>query len=198
MASSNRNQYPRQENNHANLTGIPNSFSSPITKPRKHNAATAQMTPSNPSLISSNGLYGSDAPMHHLDQERQISPSAMNLDYGVNGGQDTNNELDENPRKRANNEPQDYPRRRATIAVSIIKLSYTLSFSHVLTGYSVKSAEDGNRDATVESRDASYVRSSRSNVYIENQASNWMQATRLFWSVWKEWRQFFARFMVLW
>ena len=50
----------------------------------------------------------------------------MNLDYGVNGGQDANNELDENPRKRANNEPQDYPRRRATIAVSIITLCYTL------------------------------------------------------------------------
>lgn len=71
--------------------------------------------------------------MHHMDQERQISPSTMNLDYGVNGVQDMNNEVDENPRKRANNEPQDYPRRRATIAVSISKLCFALSYSRVLT-----------------------------------------------------------------
>ncbi|MCJ1267641.1 hypothetical protein MMC22_007527, partial [Lobaria immixta] len=121
MASSNRNQYPRQETNHAHLTAIPNSFTPPVTKSRKNNAATAQMTPPNPSLISPNGIYGSDAPMHHMDQERQISPSTMNLDYGVNGAQDMNNEVDENPRKRANNEPQDYPRRRATIACEVCR-----------------------------------------------------------------------------
>lgn len=133
MASSNRNPYPRQENNHAHLTTISNSFPPSITKSRKNNAATAQMTPPNPSLISSNGIYGSDAPMHHMDQDRQISPSTMNLDYGMNGGQDTSNDVDENPRKRANNEPQDYPRRRATIAVSISKLFFALFYSRVLT-----------------------------------------------------------------
>ncbi|MCJ1467520.1 hypothetical protein MMC07_006145 [Pseudocyphellaria aurata] len=121
MASSNRNSYPRQENSHGHLTAISNSFTPPITKSRKSNAATAQMTPPNPSLISPNGIYGSNAPMHHMDQERQISPSTMNLDYGMNGGQDTGLEVDENPRKRANNEPQDYPRRRATIACEVCR-----------------------------------------------------------------------------
>ena len=126
MAWSNRNPYPLQENNHAHLTSISNSFTPPITKSRKNNAATAQMTPTNPSLISSNGIYGNDPSMHHIDQERPISPSTMALDYGINGGQENGNEVDENPRKRANNEPQDYPRRRATIAVSISKLCSAL------------------------------------------------------------------------
>lgn len=126
MASSNRNPYPRQENNHAHLTAISNSFTPPITKSRKNNAATAQMTPTNPSLISANGIYGGDPPMHHIDQERQISPSAMTLDYGINGVQENDHEVDENPRKRANNEAQDYPRRRATIAVSISKYCFAL------------------------------------------------------------------------
>lgn len=70
--------------------------------------------------------------MHHLDQERNLSSSTINMDYGMNGMRD--NEIGENPRKRASHEPPEpveQPRRRAIIAVS--RRRYYLLMSCFLT-----------------------------------------------------------------
>lgn len=122
MASSNRSLYAQQESTHPHLTSLPNSFPASVTKPRRSNATAARMTTPNPALISSNGMYTNDVPLHHIDQERQMAPSGMTLEFALNGSHDGNETVDENPRKRANNEPHEYPRRRVTTAVTITAL----------------------------------------------------------------------------
>lgn len=135
MASSGRSLYGRQDNNHPHLTALSNNFLPAAKPPRKHHASTARMTTPNSALIAPTGIYSNDVPLHQLDQERQLPPQGMTLEFALNGSHDGNETLDENSRKRANNEPHEYPRRRVTTAVNIPILA--LSSSILTTCYLV-------------------------------------------------------------